>query len=222
VPGNSESSPIVGDITGDGRPDVVFGIGGGTDSSPNSIYAFYHNGYDLPGFPLTLGGPIRSTPTLADFDGDGSTDLVYGGWDLALHVWELKQPWDPAFMPWPTFNGSADRSAYWELYDPTTAVLPSAAPAALALLGNRPNPFNPRTVIAYDLPAGFSGRTTLTIYDLAGRVVRRLVDGPQGEGRHEAVWSGEGDDGHALASGIYLYRLRAGSESATGRMALVR
>lgn len=222
LPGNSECSPIVGDVTGDGRPDVIFGIGGGTDSSPNTIYAFYHHGYDVPGFPFSLGGPVRSSPMLTDLDDDGLTDLVYGGWDLALHVWNLRQPYDPLAMPWPTHCGGASRSGAWQLDDPSTTVELPAAARRLVLHRNTPNPFNPRTEIAYDLPAGFAGRVQLAVYDVAGRVVRRLVDREQTAGRQSVVWDGRDDGGRAAASGVYLYRIRAGDETAVDRMLLVR
>jgi len=84
VPGNSESSPVIGDIDGDGRLDIVFGIGGGSTESPNNLYAITHGGQDVAGFPLTLGGPIRPAPVICDLDDDQDVDIVYGGWDLQM------------------------------------------------------------------------------------------------------------------------------------------
>ncbi|MEB3323482.1 MAG: T9SS type A sorting domain-containing protein, partial [Synechococcaceae cyanobacterium] len=88
-------------------------------------------------------------------------------------------------------------------------------PARVALLGNWPNPFNPTTTIAFELPAGMD--VTLDIFDVTGRRVARLVDGYRAAGRHEARF-----DAGGLATGIYFSRLRAG-ETVTGRtMVLVR
>ncbi len=74
-------------------------------------------------------------------------------------------------------------------------------PSAFALNQNFPNPFNPSTVIRYQL-AG-AGPVRLTVYDILGREVATLVDGIQQQGIHEARF-----DGGGLSSGIYLYRLQ--------------
>ena len=85
---------------------------------------------------------------------------------------------------------------------------------------NYPNPFNPETVIAYQL--GRRSRVVLDIYDGLGRRVRTLVDAEQTTGRHEVVWDGRNDAGRHVASGLYFYRLRAGSFNATRAMTLLR
>lgn len=69
-----------------------------------------------------------------------------------------------------------------------------------------PNPFNPRTRIAFDLSV--PGRTRLVVYDLAGRLVRVLVDRNLGAGPHQFVWNGTDQDGRQVASGVYLYALQ--------------
>ena len=93
-------------------------------------------------------------------------------------------------------------------------------PLADALSQNYPNPFNPETVIGYQL--GRRSRVVLEIYDGLGRRVRTLVDAEQATGRHEIVWDGRNDEGQAVASGMYFYRLRAGSFNATRAMTLLR
>lgn len=86
---------------------------------------------------------------------------------------------------------------------------------------NQPNPFNPRTVITYELPTADPVR--LTIYDAKGRLVRHLVDsGAQVAGRHEAVWDGRSDDGVAKSSGVYFCRLEAGDYVQTIKLALLK
>jgi len=94
------------------------------------------------------------------------------------------------------------------------------APKAFALGQNRPNPFNPTTVIEYVLPE--SAPVKLEVYNLLGQVVRTLVDEEQMAGRYSVVWDGRDDLGRELASGIYFYRLSAGKFHAVRRMALVR
>jgi len=90
---------------------------------------------------------------------------------------------------------------------------------ALALMAI-PNPFNPMTTIRFDLPV--AGQAQLSIYDLAGRLVRVLVEGERPAGSHEAVWDGRDQSGRAMASGSYLARLVAGGKVEAVRMGLVR
>jgi hypothetical protein len=89
------------------------------------------------------------------------------------------------------------------------------------LLGNRPNPFNPLTEIAFAAADG-SARTTLAIYDLAGRLVATLVDGVVEGGEHRVVWDGRGDDGERLASGVYFARLTVGEEIDVAKMIMLK
>jgi len=72
---------------------------------------------------------------------------------------------------------------------------------------NYPNPFNPHTTIRYELPC--KARVKLEVYDVLGRLVSTLVDLEQEMGSYEVKWDGKSDDGLALASGIYFYRLNA-------------
>jgi hypothetical protein len=95
------------------------------------------------------------------------------------------------------------------------------APVGQPLLKqNAPNPFNPRTTIRFDLPA--AGPVSLSVYDLAGRLVKVLVEGEIPAGSHEAVWDGRDSAGRGMASGGYFARLQAGGKVETVRMGLVR
>lgn len=99
----------------------------------------------------------------------------------------------------------------------------SALPATFAVHGNYPNPFNPWTVIRYDLAAGTGPvPVRVTVYDLAGRNVATLVDEPQLPGRHAVTWEGRADTGMPVPSGVYFYRVEAGSQATTRKMVLVK
>jgi flagellar hook assembly protein FlgD len=82
---------------------------------------------------------------------------------------------------------------------------------------NTPNPFNPRTTIAFDLPQ--PGRARLQIFDVRGRRLRGLVDGVLPAGTHRVVWDGRLDNGLPAASGTYLYRLDLDGRPAGARTA---
>ncbi|MBK8167950.1 MAG: T9SS type A sorting domain-containing protein [bacterium] len=91
----------------------------------------------------------------------------------------------------------------------------------LRLAQNYPNPFNPQTAIAFELQT--ADAASLCIFDVAGRLVKTLVDGAKlGQGRHEMVWNGCDDAGRQCASGTYFYRLEAGAYSETKRMTFVK
>ena len=83
-----------------------------------------------------------------------------------------------------------------------------------------PNPFNSQTLIPYLLPEPSEVR--LEIYDLLGQRVRLLVAGPQEAGTHQVSWDGRDDLDRQLASGLYLYRLRAGGFSQSRKLMLLR
>ncbi len=80
-------------------------------------------------------------------------------------------------------------------------------PEQFALHQNYPNPFNPVTTLRYDLP--HQAEVRITIYDLLGREVARLVAGSQQPGYYQIVWNGRTASGRELPSGIYIARLHA-------------
>jgi hypothetical protein len=97
-------------------------------------------------------------------------------------------------------------------------------PRALSL-SNYPNPFNPSTTIrvAFDDPASVAGREIdLSIYRIDGSLVRNLYHGRIMEDEYSIRWDGKDAGGHEAASGLYLYSVRSGSRSATGKMLLMR
>lgn len=99
------------------------------------------------------------------------------------------------------------------------AVPPTSSREVLLRLAG-PNPFNPRTTIRFDLPA--AGSVRLAVHDVAGRLVRVLVEGERVAGSCEAVWDGRDETGRAMASGSYFARLSAGGRVGTVKMGLIR
>ncbi|MFQ5628879.1 MAG: FlgD immunoglobulin-like domain containing protein, partial [bacterium] len=93
-------------------------------------------------------------------------------------------------------------------------------PLAFVLEQNYPNPFNPSTAISYRLSA--ISEVDLTIYDQLGRIVRTLVHEQQPAGNYAVTWDGRTERGRQAASGVYLYRLRAGEFVQTRKMLLMR
>jgi len=96
-----------------------------------------------------------------------------------------------------------------------TAVEEEMVPGSFALSQNYPNPFNPVTMIDYQTPA--SGHVMLSVYDVSGREVALLVDQVQQAGNYRTAW-----DARAYASGLYFYRLQAGSFVSLKKMAFIK
>jgi len=93
-------------------------------------------------------------------------------------------------------------------------------PASFRMAQNYPNPFNAGTTIQWGLEA--SGQVDLVIFDILGRHVRKLVDAELPAGFHTINWDGTDDEGAAMASGVYIYRLNMGTQTAVRRMVLIR
>jgi len=91
----------------------------------------------------------------------------------------------------------------------------AAMPSSVTLRQNYPNPFNPTT--RFVLESRELASTKLTVFDLLGREVATLLDGTLTPGTHEVAWDASGQ-----ASGVYLYVLRSGSHTLTGKMVLMR
>ena len=96
----------------------------------------------------------------------------------------------------------------------------SAAPAMTSLEQNWPNPFNPVTRITFSVPSDQPAR--LSIYDVNGRLVRKLFEGIATRGDNIFTWDGKNDRGQSVSSGVYYYKLYAGKFSDTKKMVMLK
>ena len=95
----------------------------------------------------------------------------------------------------------------------------SALPSTSVLLPNYPNPFNPSTIIPYQLRA--RSRVRLVVYNVLGQSVRRLVDRLQPAGSFTAVWDGTNDAGAGVGAGLYLVRMQTEDGASVRKMILL-
>ncbi|MDO9695200.1 MAG: PQQ-dependent sugar dehydrogenase [Candidatus Latescibacteria bacterium] len=204
------------------------------------IFEYRHSGPAPSGCSISGGQVYRGAgnPGLNGhfFFADFCSDLIWSVvWDGGDGV-SAAQNWSATLQPdggWGNL-ASIGRDAAGELYavdrsrgeiyhlrlDASTAAGEPAAPIAL-LAGNTPNPFNPRTTIAYRAVRD-GARVTLGIFDLAGHRVRTLVDEVQAAGDRTVVWDGNDDNGLAAPAGVYLYTLQQDGTRQSRRMTLVR
>ena len=93
-------------------------------------------------------------------------------------------------------------------------------PKKFGLYDNFPNPFNPTTQIAVDLPEAAS--TKITVWNIMGQKVATLYSGDLNAGHHTINFNGRDYNGKQLTSGMYLYRVAAGKYNATKKMTLMK
>jgi len=96
----------------------------------------------------------------------------------------------------------------------------SGLPTVYALHNNYPNPFNPMTNIKFDLPK--ASHVKLAVYDIAGRLVKTLVNEVKPAASHSEVWDGTDRTGRRMASGTYYYVLQTEGFKSTHKMMLVK
>jgi Tol biopolymer transport system component len=167
-----------------------------------------------------------------DLLADGSVDLAEKKWqvvEIPFEQFELKEP-----IACIDFSGDFTGSFYIDdlrlvpkkpSSPGSTAVVEERAaglPERFTLDQNYPNPFNSDTIICYALPT--AADVELAIFNLAGQRVATLVEGMRQAGTYMIRWDGRDDDGRALASGVYLYRLQTGNgqEVETRKLLLLR
>ncbi len=101
-----------------------------------------------------------------------------------------------------------------------TSDVPGVDTGKARLLANVPNPFNPSTMINYELPD--DAQVRVSVYDLSGRLVRVLEEGSRSAGQHSVRWDGRDSQGSAQASGMYFVRLNAGETTGIRKITLVQ
>jgi hypothetical protein len=137
--------------------------------------------------------------------------------------------WNAATGPKIIGTGSVDTSPHDTSCPSGTAVSgrdgegteEPALPTRYALAGTHPNPFNPTVTVRHDVPAP-GGPVRVEVYDVAGRLVTKLVDGECPAGRHAATWNGQSLRGGPAASGVYFVKMTATGFGETRKIVLLK
>jgi hypothetical protein len=155
-------------------------------------------------------------------------DIPDGGssWGLDSYTFDLTNHPGGSFNVWfdVTFEDEFGNPCELTLdpeFDPSSPSAISETPSsAYSLSQNYPNPFNPVTEISFQIPT--DGAVSLEVYDVSGRLVRTLVNGHRTSGPYTERWDGKDDNGRSVATGVYFYRMKAGSFNQTRRMVLLK
>ena len=93
-------------------------------------------------------------------------------------------------------------------------------PQRFTLEQNFPNPFNPVTLLRYNLPE--DGLVNITIYDMMGRIVKTILNSSQSAGQKHIIWDATNDRNESVSAGLYLYTIQAGEFRKTKKMVLLK
>jgi len=226
----SDHQPVVGyNPWGIGVPGGMFSVGGKVDT-------------------LVVQGGCPSPNTFDILEPDGAKAIV----GMNYHDWTPDSTFVPAVLSQETTNAVGDSVgfvlsgfSFHEVRDHDAGGLPARVTHLSHILSylysgvgpvigptptvatrnhldqNVPNPFNPTTTIRYQVKE--SGPVSLRIYNVAGQLVKTLVDGHRNAGHlHEATWNGHNDGGQPVASGVYFYKLVAKGFTQTKKMVILK
>jgi WD40 repeat protein len=195
-----ESSPILGDVDGDGYPDIIIG------TTDNRVLAYNKDGRMVDGFPLTVNGAILSTPILLNMDKDVDAELLVASDDGFINGWDLPGEYKNESFPWVMYGHDAGHTNYFpeESLPPIPPPVGDLLPAKTVF--NYPNPAKDHTKIRYFLKQ--DAKVNIRIYDLSGMLVDEFAGPGEGSTHNESTW-----DCDRFASGVYLCRVEAKSEN---------
>jgi M6 family metalloprotease-like protein len=194
------SSPVLGDVDGDGYPDIIVG------TKNKQVLAYNKDGKMVDGFPLPVDGVVTSSPILLNLDKDVNAELLTASDDGFLYAWELPGDYKQESFPWVMFGYDAGHTNHFpkESLPPIPSVAGELLPESMAF--NYPNPAKEQTKIRYFLKQ--DADVNIRVYDLSGMLVDEFSGPGLGKTHNERLW-----DCSRFASGVYLCRVEAKSEN---------
>ena len=209
-----DGNPLIGDIDGDGEVEVVI-----ASYRTNVVFAWNVDGTPVEGFPLTTTS-WNDKIAMSDLDSDGDMEIISACSDSFIYVWDCPWEIENPLLEWPVFQHDERHTGTYPLSSTPVVEKGSSLPEGFELEQNFPNPFNSSTDIVYKIP--YSGRVEISVYDIRGRLVRRLIDRYEEAGERRAVWDGRDSSGTIVCGGVYILRLRAGRYSAERKIVFLR
>lgn len=216
--GDFYGSAVVGDIDGDLQPDIVIGC---TDGR---IYAWHKDGTPVKGWPRNAIYEFQATPMICDLDKDGKVDLLMSGSDALVHAFDISATYNKGTMEWPKSNHDLVNS---NLYggpsrSDVPPVGPGEVPGALTAVCY-PSPAFSSVSVRLGVPsAAAAEKIVVDVYDVRGRLVRRVMDQAAEPGFLDVQWNGTDGGNRRVSSGIYFIKVSSRGESLDRKVVLVR
>ncbi len=213
------NSPVLADLNQDGQLDIIF----------MTAYGELHaldgsSGKDIVGFPVFTGNNKmqQQSPAVDDVDRDGDLEVMFISQEGYLKIWDVAAKYQSStelYWSQPLSNlqhtGALDTVRIDVLSGMKEMPGKGIMPEEVTLAQNYPNPFNPTTRIKYQVAR--QTHVQLTVYNMLGQKVRTMVNHTQQAGQYLVTFDASG-----LASGVYFYRLQAGTKTQTRKMLLLR
>ncbi len=214
-----EHQPAIGDIDGDENLEVII--------CNNSGYlACFDVGGDMEpevGWPQRF-HDIPLTPTIADIDANGYLDLIVVDRSGAVHALRLPGATDGADLPWPEFGHDRRNTSN---YHTAIGSRGRSGPGASDVAAQYPARFDVwPSILQRELEVRFAltqrGMVDLSVLDIEGRCVKRILGQELAAGAHSAVWDGRDDGSRRLATGVYFIRLERAGEVDVRRLTVIQ
>jgi hypothetical protein len=219
VPKSTEGSTVTYAIVVENEAKVLKGIAVDLDYGLGNELVSVHKGGLLRGsddhffgtLPKEMGRVTLCVAALGvnrplEISGELATVVVRGGGDVPVRVRLSK-------IDLRDINNRRE-----EVETPDERPMPFI-PTVSGMTQNYPNPFNPVTTITFDVAV--PGNVTVDIYDVSGRLVRRLVNGHRNAARYDVQWDARDNNGSPVHSGVYFYRMTAEGYTSPARKMLL-
>jgi hypothetical protein len=195
--------------------DFTYGVGQVVASWNRNMEA------DVAGYRIYFDDDLSSPPYTGKVSAEGIPSPIDVMADTSVIITGL-HPDSLYYFTVTCYDVGGNESPYAEVQTlDLTGVKPGGRRAEdLLLRSNYPNPFGRMTTIEYSLPR--PGHVRLYVFDAMGRLVKTLVDQPQGPGEQCVTWDGTGNSGRRVAAGVYFYILRTEDKTQSKKMILVR
>lgn len=192
---------------------TLFGINA---ESPVDVNLYLHGGPAIETYYKYGSTPDSTNDHWYEFTYLHPTGAVIHGDTVTLHLWDGLRGDDDL-----SGNGIIVEPGGPTLFVPSGVINPQdVIPTKFTLYQNYPNPFNPSTTIRYDLPR--LSNVEITIYNILGQKVYSTTFKNQAAGTYQFIWDGRNTKGQTVASGMYIYQLKAGKFLKNKKMILLR